>query len=161
MFDHIDYDPTSSTFFRFNQDVGVKIKAGMEAGSKKKNKGRVEITVDRIGYSGNRVAWEKLYGEEPPEGMYVVPLDGNSLNLEKENLALMTKRQQRIYTSVSKGTGSHNLRYNKDGTVRVYFQDRRRGVGSELEALGTYPDEDMAMEVFRRRQLQMFIKETE
>lgn len=163
MFDHIDYDPTSSTWFRFNQNVGVKIKAGMEAGSKKKKGShsipRIEITVGRVGYSGNRVAWEKIHGEPPPSCLWVVPLDGDSLNLSADNLQLMTKAQQRVYNSIAQGKGFGRVYKNKNGTARAYFIDRRNYC-CKVEALGNFPSEEAAKEAFRRRQLQVFLQET-
>lgn len=160
MFEHIDYDPTSSTFFRFNQDWGVRVKAGDEAGtirSKKYNK-RVELCVNKKNYPGSRVAWFYLHDEEVPKGMFVVPLDGDQRNLSKDNLVLMTWRQQRVYVAMTKNHQSCAIRPNKNGTYRSYFVIREGGKRT-CEPLGTYPTLEEAVEVYRRKQMQAFFKE--
>lgn len=155
MFEHIDYDETSPTFLRFNRNWGAKIKAGQVAGSMKPD--RIELTVMRQQFTGTRVVWMKHHGEIP-EGMFVVPLDGNAHNLKLDNLYLMTWQQQRVYNSIARGVGAGNFRFNKNGTVRAYFYDRRVGHANK-EALGTYDTFDEAMEALRRRQLQVFLQE--
>lgn len=162
MLDHIDYDPTSSTFFRYNTTVGTRAKAGAEAGSIKNSKycKRIELTSDRIQYTGSRVAWFKLHGVEVPEGRVVVPLDGSLLNLSKENLRLMTWRQQRIYVSMTKGCKSCAIRPNKDGTFRSYFIVREKG-NRTCETLGTFETEHEAIEAYRRKQMQVFFEENQ
>lgn len=154
MFDRFDYDPTSPTFLRFNQNVGVKIKSGMPAGSKKRD--RIEVTVNKKQFSGARVVWELCKGEPVPEGMRVVPLDGNPHNLAIENLYLMTHQQRRTYTSLAKGQGRYNIVSNKDGTARAYFVTRRDG-GSVVESLGTFENTQAAAEAYTRRKLQTFL----
>lgn len=155
MFEHISYDPTSPTFMRFNRDWGAKVKEGQIAGSIKPD--RIELTVMKRGYTGTRVVWTLHHGEIP-DGMFVVPLDGNAHNLDIENLHLMTWQQQRVYNSIARGVGSGNFRANKDGTTRAYFFDRRADVNKK-EALGTFDTYDEAMEALRRRQLQVFLQE--
>lgn len=158
MFEHIDYDETSPTFLRFNRNWGAKIKAGQVAGSMKPD--RIELTVMRVAYTGTRVVWTKHHGEVP-EGMFVVPLDGNAHNLHIDNLHLMTWQQQRVYNSIARGVGAGNFVKNKNGTIRSYFHDRRNDKPHWKEPLGTYDTMDEAMEALRRRQLQVFLQETE
>lgn len=155
MFSHLMYDITSSTFLRFATDVGVKIKAGMEAGSKKKD--CIEVTVNNKSYSAARIIWELVTGEAVEKGMFVVPLDGNPHNLNFDNLTLMTHQQRRQFYSLVKGKGGHSLRMNKDGTARAYFIQRIDGE-TKVEALGLYDSREDALEVYRRRQVMEVLK---
>ena len=155
MFEHISYDPSSPTFMRFNRDWGAKIKAGQVAGCIKPD--RIEVTVMKKAYTGTRMVWMLHYGKIP-DGKFVVPLDGNAHNLDVENLHLMTWQQQRVYNSIAKGVGQGNFRYNKNGTIRAYFFERRHDLANK-EALGTFDTFDEALETLRRRQLQVFLQE--
>lgn len=161
MFEHIDYDPTSSTFFRFNQDWGVRVKAGDEAGTIRcrGRDRRVELCVNKKNYSGSRVAWFYLHNEDVPKGMYVVPLDGDLRNLSKDNLTLMTWRQQRVYVAMTNNLLSCAIRPNKNGTFRSYFVIREGGNRS-CEPLGTYDTYGEAVAAYRRKQMQVFFKES-
>lgn len=150
MFKHLSYDPTSSTFLRFNQNWGAKIKEGQEAGSIKTN--RIEVCVNKRSISSGRVVWELCKNEPVPRGLLVVPLDGNPFNLCIDNLRLMTRQQQRNYVSLVKDQGKNNVITNLDGTARSYFITRKDGK-TKVEPLGTFPTTEEATEAYRRRKM--------
>lgn len=150
MFDHISYDPTSPTFLRFNRNWGCKTKAGDTAGSIKHD--RIEVSVFKKSYNGARVVWELCKGEPVPSGFLVVPVDGNPHNLNIDNLVLLTRSQQRTFCSMVKGQGKRNIHFNQDGSMRVYFI-QRKGEETIVETVGKFDNLEEAQEAYRRRQM--------
>jgi hypothetical protein len=95
----------------WSQDVGRNAKRGEVAGGILN--GKWTVTFRQNTYQGHRVVWTLMYGAVPA-GAYVIPINGNFLDIHVENLMLTTRAEVTMRRECTKSkllpTGVYKVR---------------------------------------------------
>lgn len=110
--DHVYYDETSKTLFRWKRQVGPR-RAGDVAGHVCKADGYAFITLEGVKYSVQYLVWE-LFGKELEDGKIIDHINGNRQDNRIHNLRLCTYSQNNMNRTIPSHstTGVKGLTYH-------------------------------------------------
>lgn len=110
--DHVYYDETSKTLFRWKRQVGPR-RAGDVAGHVCKADGYAFVTLEGVKYSVQYLVW-KLFGKELEDGKVIDHINGNRQDNRIHNLRLCTYSQNNMNRTVPSHstTGVKGLTYH-------------------------------------------------
>jgi HNH endonuclease len=140
------YDPETGHFTRI---VKRQLPAGTVAGSTKRNKGYISITVDRRKYQAHRLAWLWIYGTWPSQLDHINRdrADNRINNLRPATPTLNALNRSLQVTSRSGVTGvihcdnwrlnpwSAQIMVNGKNVVLGYFAEKELAVAARAAAL--------------------------
>lgn len=86
-----DYEPRTGALV-WARSPCPRMKVGQPAGTLVLTQGcaipYLRVTLKGVSYMASIIAWTLATGEEPPDGRFVRPIDGNPLNLRASNLKI-------------------------------------------------------------------------
>ncbi len=124
IFNHLKYDPTSSTGLRWFNPTLSQIAVGQEAGFKRfirktKKPEAIILGFEKKEYKAHRIIWTFVNGLIG-DGMVIDHKDGNPFNNTIENLSIKTQRDNILNSSMASN--------NTSGETGVYLNYDKRKV---------------------------------
>lgn len=111
-----------------------KIKLGDKAG-KKDPSGYVRVTIDYKPYLCHRIAYIMFNNKEIPEGMHIDHIDRNKTNNRKDNLRVVTNRENQLNRHDQAEYA--NMQKRPSGRYLIHFS-----INGKRICFGTYPLEE-------------------
>ena len=146
LIDILDYNPESGMFlWKLGAQRGARVylaKSGAEAGVCA-SQGKRYISIHMKSYAAHRLAWFYVNGTWPSD--YLVPLDGDWLNLRIENFTEVSPRDRALRASQQKKK-SHS-----GGVAGVSWDKRKKkwyayiNDGYKMRSLGLFSNKDAAI----------------